>query len=195
MKKILVISLGVIAIASFFQCGIAPPTDDLNQVKAALAKAEEAKADQFAPDEYSSSKTKLDASEKKITPKKSKANKEAKKTLAEAKADAEKAYKKAAPAYAQYNINEAKKVEKSAEEIKANVALKDKFSNAIKLIDEANQDKEAGNYELSWEKSIKAKTLFDEIYKMTQEKKQSAEDAMRGANDALKEASKKDGGK
>jgi len=191
MKKTLIFFMSILIGGLFLQCGIAPPTEDLNRVKAALAKAEEAKADQFAKEEYAASKTKLEESEKIITPKKSKKNKIAKKQLAEAKAQAEAAYKKAAPAYAQYNIDEAKKVEKTAEEIKANVALKDKFSEAVKLLDEAKQDKKAGNYELSWEKSIKAKTLFDEVYKITQEKKQAAEEAMKGAKEALQEASEK----
>lgn len=188
MKKI-ILGMTVIFVAAFLAgCGIAPPTQDLNVAKAALAKAQEAKAEEFAKEEYAKADTDLQKGEKGIVPKKNKKNETAKKDLVAAKAEAEAAYKKAAPAYAKYNIDQATTVKSSAEDIKAQVALKDKFAEAKKLLDDSQVDKDAGNFESSWEKSIKAKGLFEEVFKITQEKKVRAESGLKDADDAVKNA-------
>lgn len=188
MKKTILAMGAFLTISILSGCGIAPPTQDLNVAKAALAKAQEAKAEEFAKEEYTKADATLQKGEKGITPKKNKKNEVAKKDLIEAKAEAEVAYKKAAPAYAKYNIDQATTVKTSAEGIKAQVALKDKFAEAKKLLDDSQVDKDAGNFESSWEKSIKAKGLFDEIFKMTQEKKVKAESGLKDADDAVKNA-------
>ncbi len=169
-------------------CGIAPPTEDLNVAKASLAKAQEAKAEEFASEEYLKAQTTLAEGEKNIVNKKNKKNKIAKQKLEIAKVEAETAYKKAAPAYADYNIDLASKQKMTAEEIKAQVALKEKFSEAKQLLEESQTAKNAGKYEDSWDKSIKARSLFEEIFKITKEKKDRADNALKDADSSIMNA-------
>lgn len=174
-------------------CGALPPTEDLNQAKAALARAEEAKAEDFASSEYQTASEGIGEAEGMIVPgKKSKANVEAQAKLEEAKAEAEIAYKKAAPAYAQFNIEEAEKAGGKAEDIKARVAVKEKFEEAQDLLTQAEKEKSSGNYKTAWESAIKAKGLFDEVYQITLEKKQAAEQALGTAESAIETAEEKD---
>jgi hypothetical protein len=188
MKKCFLLTLCVFALWMLANCGIAPPIQELNVAKASLAKAQEAKAEEFAKEEYAKAQASLEEGEKSIVNKKNKKNKIAKQKLELAKADADAAYAKAAPAYAEYNIDLAKKQKLTAEEIKAQVAMKDKFAEAKKLLDAAAADKNAGKFEDSWDKSIKAKSLFEEIYRLTQEKKARAHNALKNADSSIKNA-------
>jgi len=192
--RILILFAGLVCVCSFSACGIAPPTENLNMAKAAIAKAEEAKADRFAADEYKAANDDLTAGQSKMVPKKNKKNKDAKKDFEDSQKQAEAAYVKAAPAYAGFNIDEAAKVRKSADEIKAAVAVKEQYEKAQALLAEAETARAAGNFEEAWTKAGQAKTLFDDVYKVTVEKKTAAEDAMKNADGAIKKAEEKQGG-
>jgi len=191
--KGLILSAGLVVVFFLSSCGIAPPTDNLNMAKAAIAKAEEAKADQFATEEYKAANDDLSSGESTMVPKKNKKNEAAKKKFEEAQKQAEAAYTKAAPAYAQFNIDEADKVKASSDEIKAAVAVKEQYEKAKALLDEAAAARAAGKFEEAWTKAGQAKVLFDEVYKVTVEKKTSAEDAMKNADSAIKNAEEKQG--
>jgi hypothetical protein len=187
MRKSLIILLPVI-LMFLARCGINPPTGDLNLAKSMLSKAEEAKADQFAPDEYKTSKDQLALGEKNIVPKKDKKNEEAKKQLQASLKSATNAYKKAAPLYAQYNITNAQTVQRSADDLKSAVALKDNYEKAKAMLDEAQADATKGSYETSWDKAIKAKAMFEEVVKIVQEKKDNADKAIKSADESIKDA-------
>jgi len=174
----------------FTGCGIKPPVEDLNVAKASLSKAEEANAKEFATVEYESANSKLKEGESLIVNKKSKKNEQAKKTLLESKTLSETAYKKSAPLWAEKNIADATKVKIDAESIKASVALKDEFSSAESVLNEAIEAKKSENYEQAWNKAIKAKNLFQEIYTKTLQKKNRAYEAIKNADSSIKDAQK-----
>jgi hypothetical protein len=192
--RYLILLAGLVVVCSFTACGIAPPTENLNMAKAAIAKAEEAKADRFAVEEYKAANDNFASGESTMVKTKNKKNEEAKKKFGESQKQAEAAYVKAAPAYAQFSIDEAGTVKKSADEIKAAVAVKEQYEKAQALLNEASAAKTAGNYEEAWTKAGQAKSLFDEVYKVTVEKKTSADDALRNADSAIKKADEKQGG-
>lgn len=192
--RYLILLAGLSTVCFFAACGIAPPTENLNMAKAAIAKAEEAKADQFAADEYKAATGDLAAGESTMVPKKNKKNEEAKKKFDEAKKQADAAYVKAAPAYAKFNIDEADKVRKSSDEIKAAVAVKEQYEKAKALLDEASAANAEGKYEEAWTKAGQARILFDEVYKVTVEKKNAADDAIKNAGSAIQKAQEKQEG-
>jgi hypothetical protein len=161
--------------------------------KAAIAKAEEAKADRFAAEEYKAANDDLSSGESSMVQKKNKKNKDAKKKFEASQKQAEAAYAKAAPAYARFNIDEASAVKKNADEIKAVVAVKEQYEKAKSLLDEADAARAAGRFEEAWTKAGQAKTLFDEVYRVTVEKKTSADDAMKNADSAIRKAEEKQG--
>ena len=191
--RYLILLAGLAAVCCFSACGIAPPTENLNMAKAAIAKAEEAKADRFAAEEYKAANDDLSSGESTMVQKKNKKNKDAKKKFETSQKQAEAAYVKAAPAYAQYNIDEAGTVKKNADEIKASVAVKEQYEKAKALLDESSAAKAAGKFEEAWTKAAQAKALFDDVYKVTVEKKTSADDAMKNADSAIRNAEEKQG--
>jgi hypothetical protein len=190
MKQILLCGAMLLAFAA---CGSKPPTEDLNQAKAALAKAEEAKAQEFAAAEYQSANTSLNEGEQLIVPKKNKKNDQAKKKLDASKLASEAAYKKSAPAYADFNLAEADKARTEAQAVKAGVAVKDRFSEAEALLAEARTEREAGRYESSWDRSIKAKTIFKDAAAEAVKKRTRAEEAIRGADSSIRDAEQQAG--
>lgn len=78
-----------------------------------------------------------------------------------------------------------------SEGIKANVAVKEGFAEALALYEEGKSQFAAGNYEEAAAAFEKAGLLFDEAYALAAEKRQRAEEAMRAAEAAAEESLRK----
>lgn len=174
-------------------CGVKPPTDDLNMAKAALAKAEEAQAAQFAAEEYGRAKAELREGEGLMVQKRDQRNKKARQKLVSSRQASEEAYRKSAPAYADFNIAEAERMREEARTVRAHVAVRDRFGEAERLLEEARGDRQAGRFESSWDKSIRARAIFQEATDETRRRRARAEEALREAGEAIQSAKERQG--
>ncbi len=186
-KNINFIILLVPLVLLFSQCGIQPPTQDLELAKTKIAEAEQVEANQYATDEYNKSKELLDQGSSKIVNEKSGKNKDAKKLLVQSKEQAEKAYEKAAPPFAQKNISEAENSLSQGKNIKADVAAKEDYSQAEQMINESKQAFDGKDFKNAAVKSKTAKEIAERAYQTTLEKKNKAENAINDARNSINE--------
>jgi tetratricopeptide (TPR) repeat protein len=93
--------------------------------------------------------------------------------------DANKYYKvileKGLPPCTEDKNNEVKLEKKNAEDIKANVAVKDQFSDADKIYNEGLAHKEKKEYESAIDSFSSAENQFKQIYSTTKDKKDKTE--------------------
>ncbi len=183
MKKCIYFLIPLIMVLS--QCGIQPPTQDLELAKSKIAEADEVEANQFATTEYNKSKELYDQGSSKIVNEKSKKNKEAKKLLVQSKDEAEKAYQKAAPPYTQKNISAAETTINNAKAIKAEVSAKDEFGQAEDLLNQSKDSYAKQDYKTAAVKSKTAKEIADKVYQTTLEKKNRTEQAINDAKNSI----------
>ncbi|MDD5065878.1 MAG: hypothetical protein PHF84_02405 [bacterium] len=171
-------------------CGIQPPTQDLDLAKAKLAEAEEVEANQYAPTEFNKAKELINSGSKVMVKEKSRKNKGAKEDFTSAKTEAEKAYTKAAPSYTQKNIQELESSLSKGKEIKADVAAKDDYSKAQQLLTESKDAYAKKEYKNSYTKAKTAREIAENAYKSAAEKKSKAETAIQDAKKSLEEVEK-----
>jgi len=100
---------------------------------------------------------------------------------------------KALPLFAEKRKKETDEIKISAEKIKANVAVKEEYQEALELYNQALLEKEAGNYEKSAELMEEAKAKFDVVYKMAKEKKDKSDSAIDKLNKEQLEYEKDEG--
>lgn len=171
-------------------CGIQPPTQDLEMAKAKLAEAEEVEAPQYAPDEYTKAKDLIDKGSSVMVNEKSGKNKDARKNFTSAKAEAEKAFAKAAPPYTEKSISELEASLNKGKEIKADVAVKDEYGQAQQLLSEAREAYNSKDYKTSYTKAKSAKEMAEKAYQTALDKKTRTENAIDEAKKGLAEAEK-----
>lgn len=169
-------------------CGIQPPTQDLDLAKTKIQAADEVEASKYSPNEYNEAQTLLATGKTNIVPEKSSKNKEAKKLLEQAQEKADTAYSNAAPKYADFNINELQSSINKGKEIKADVAAKDEFDKAQVLLDESKDAYAKKDYKTAWTKAKAAKEISDNAYKIANDKKINSENAINEAKKKLLEA-------
>lgn len=186
-KNINLIILLVPLVVLFSQCGIQPPTQDLELAKTKIAEAEQVEASQYATDEYNKSKELLDQGSSKIVNEKSGKNKDAKKLLVQSKEQAEKAYEKSAPPFAQKNISEAENSLSQGKNIKADIAAKEDYTQAKQMINESKQAFDSKDFKNAVVKSKTAKEIAERAYQTTLEKKNKAENAINDARNSINE--------
>jgi hypothetical protein len=172
-------------------CGIQPPTQDLELAKAKLAEAEAVDANQYAPDEVSKAKDLLNKGTGTMVKEKSRKNKDAKENFTSALTEAEKAYNKSVPSYTEKNIQELETSLSKGREIKADVAVKDQYDQAKQMLAEARNALTQKDYKTSYTKAREAKTVADTAYQTALEKRTKAGDAIQDAKKSLDEVEKK----
>lgn len=187
----LYVSVGALVLTA--ACGVKPPTEDLNMAKAALAKAEEAQAPQYAPEEYDKAKTELWEGERLMVQRRDSRNKKAQERLVASRQASEAAYRRSAPAYADFNIAEAEKAREEAWTVRAHIAVRDRFGEAERLLEESRDDRRAERFEASWDKSIRARSVFREAADETRRRRARAEQALREAGEAIRQAKEREG--
>jgi len=168
-------------------CGIQPPTQDLDLAKTKIAAADEVEASKYAPNDYADAQKLLATGKTNIVQEKSTKNKDAKKFLEQAQLKADAAYSNAAPKYADFNINELQASITKGKEIKADVAAKDEFNKAQVLLDESKDAYAKKDYKTAWTKAKAAKDISDNAYKIANDKKINSENAINEAKKKLSE--------
>lgn len=186
-------NLSLILIFSFVifllsNCGIQPPTQDLDLAKTKIAAADEVEASKYAPNDYTEAQKLLATGKTNIVPEKSTKNKDAKKFLEQAQLKADAAYSNAAPKYADFNISELQTSISNGKQIKADVAAKEEFDKAQILLDESKDAYAKKDYKTAWTKAKAAKEISNNAYKIANDKKTNAENAINEAKKKLLEA-------
>ncbi len=105
----------------------------------------------------------------------SKKNSKADKSLTEANKNYKAVLDKGFPLCTEEKNKEVDEIKKNAEDIKANVAVKDQFTDAESTLKEAIKNKEQKDYEKAIELLELAKQKFDQVYKDASFKKEKVE--------------------
>ncbi|MBN2545427.1 MAG: hypothetical protein JXB50_06500 [Spirochaetes bacterium] len=95
------------------------------------------------------------------------------------------------PPYTEKKDNEVQADKKATEEIKGNVALKNEYDDALKSYNEGILLKKEKKYEQAIEKFQVSKEKFQNVYKVTKEKKEKNEGSLESTDKALKEVQDK----
>ena len=193
MKYFLNICLLICLLTLFFACASAPKPETTTTVTATdtqpSAEYEQAKAHRqtiqkyelfkYAADSYQTAEQSFKTGE---TAYEKSDFDTARTALNEANAQYLVIITNAFPQYLDTKEKEVTALRTSAEEIKAQVALKDEYKKAIAVWEESQKEKKAGNYEKSAEFLSIAYSDFDAVYKKTKEKKARAEKALNEFN-------------
>jgi hypothetical protein len=108
------------------------------------------------------------------------------KAFKEAKVLYKAVLKKGAPEVIDRQTEETENVKQAADNIKADVAMKDDYRKAVGTYDKAVKAKAKGNYEQSVELFLEARAMFEEVYQQTVIKKTKAEKSMANSTENLK---------
>ena len=187
-------SLIIFAILLIFSsCATAPEVEE--DTRAALPETEHTRANElkaqadkynlveYAPDEYSQAEQKLKDGE--ATYKTDNAS--SKKSLDEAIAGYEAVMTKGFPLLTEKKQEETEAIVKQAEDIKAQVAMKEEYTAARAKYDQALAAQNNGEYEQAVTLFDEAKLLFQDLYEKTKEKKERAEQAMGSSEESIKD--------
>lgn len=189
-KKFILLFLAVSLAFILTGCGIEPPVEDLEKAKASIAKAEEVESSKYAADDYNKAKISFTKGETNIVQDKCRQNKDAREYLENAKLSADEAYKKAAPKYADHHVKEGEGSINKAKEVKADIAVKDSYEKANKILSEAKDAYAKKDYKTAWTKAKEAKNAADQAYQKAAELKSRSEAAIDDAQKSLEEVEK-----
>lgn len=189
-KNLLLLSILILVIFILSNCGIEPPTQDLELAKKKLAAADEVEASKYAPEDYKQAQKMMVTGKTNIIPEKDSQNKDALEYLQQSQQKADTAYKKAAPKFADAKLTEGNSSLSQAEGIKANVAAKDDYDKAQALLNESKAAYDKKDYKTSWTKSKEAKIVADQAYTTAKGKEEKAKAAIEAAKQEVENATK-----
>jgi len=170
-----------------FSC-VSSPDVEFEKASKNRQKIEKYQLQQYAEEEYKQAeenyKQAKDAMDKKN-------NLKAGKSAASANQKYQVVLDKGFPPYTEKKDNEVQADKKAADEIKGNVALKNEYDDALKSYNEAILLKNEKKYEEAIEKFQVSKDKFQNVYKITKEKKEKTEGSLESTDKALKEVQDK----
>jgi hypothetical protein len=191
MRKALLIVLAGAALLMAASCKSTPPEEAVPLPETELAKAKElkAKADLYnlgplAQAEYTAAENDLKAGEAAY----GKDNAESKKSLDEAISGYESVIAKGGAAYLGTLNDKAAAAKKSADDLKASVAVKADYAKAQAVYDRALTAKSAGDLAAATKDFEEARTLFEAVAKVAAQKRAAAQAANDGATQAQADA-------
>ncbi len=171
----------------FSSCGSSPDVE-FEKASKNRQKIEKYQLQQYAEDEFKQAeenyKQARDAMDKKN-------NLKAGKAVASANQKYQVVLDKGFPPYTEKKDNEVQSDKKATDEIKGNVALKNEYDEALKSYNEAILLKNEKKYEEAIEKFQVSKDRFQNVYKITKEKKEKTEGSLESTDRALKEVQDK----
>ena len=177
MRKALLIVLAVAAVLMAASCKSTPPEVAVPLPETELAKAKElkAKADLYnlgprAQAEYNAAETDLKAGEAAY----GKDNAASKASLDKAIAGYQAVIAKAGPLYLGTLNDKAAAAKKTADDLKASVAVKDDYAKAQAVYDRALKEKTAGDLESATKDFEEARKLFEAVAKVAAAKRDKA---------------------
>jgi tetratricopeptide (TPR) repeat protein len=196
MRTILILTLTVLAVV-LISCATPPeqpdqpvdtsvplPEEELEEAKSLKKRVDDNGLAEFAMDDYNSAEASLKEGEEAY----GKDNAEAKSALDAAIASYRKVISEAYPAWSRRSRDEVEGIKTNAENIKAPVAMKSEYAAAKAKYDEAVAAMDAGDYEEAISLFTEAKSLFQDVYEKTLEKKAAAETDLKATQDGIKDA-------
>jgi len=196
MRKILILMIAGLALL-LFSCASPPeqpeqpvdttvalPEKELKEAKSLKTRVDNNGLSEFAAEDYQQAEKSLQEGEAAY----GKDNAKAKTALDTAIASYRAVISKAFPLWADRSKAEVDAIKTNAEGIKAQVAMKEEYATAKAKYDEAVAAKEAGDFEQAITLFAEAKTLFQDVYAKTKQKKEDAEAEIKSSQDGLKDA-------
>ncbi len=194
MKKIMSMFITIVLFLIMISCATTPekepepaaalPESEYDQAKGLKKKVEKYGLGEYVPDEYRTAEKKYSDGEAAYN----KDNASSKEYLDEAINNYRIVIEKGFPIVAGKKREEIETIKKQADDIKASVAVKDDYEKTQEVYDSALEEKRAGNYETALELLEKARGLFEEVYKKTEQKKERAEKSMEDSRKGIESA-------
>jgi len=191
MRKTVLLVLAGVALLAAASCKSTPPVETVPLPETELAKAKElkAKADQYnlgplAQAEYTAAENALKAGEAAY----GKDNAAAKESLVKAISGYEAVISKGGAAYLGGLNDKAAAAKKSADDLKASVAVKDDYAKAQAAYDRALAAKSSGDLAAATKDFEEARTLFEAVAKTAAQKRDAALAANKDAAQAQTDA-------
>jgi tetratricopeptide (TPR) repeat protein len=163
------------------------PEKELEEAKSLKTRVDNNGLSEFALEDYQQAEKSLQEGEAAY----SKDNTAAKKALDAAIQSYKTVISKALPLKTGRSQAEVDTIKSNAESIKAPVAMKAEYTAAKAKYDEAVAAKDAGNFEPAISLFAEAKSLFQDVYEKTKEKKEAAEAELGSTQDGIKDAEEK----
>lgn len=170
------------------------PDKELDQAKKYKEKINKYELKKYAEKENDLADKAYDDAAKVMTPKSSFNNGKAKKSLDTANSNYKTVYDKGITTLSDDESKKTKEEVNSANQIKANVAVKAAYDEALALYNQAIAARDSKDYEKSIDLFRDAKIKFEEVVKIAKEKKVKADDSLSSTledKNALEEDSKK----
>jgi len=177
----------VLSVLFFAACGDPVPLGEMSSAKMMITKAQTARAEKYAPDEYNEAAALLLESHSLV--KDEKYDDAGKKALA-SKEKAQAAYDKAAPLMAKDSIDVAEQSIKSADEVFASELAKDEYESAVNKQKQAQADFESKQYESAYKNAVEADGLAKNARNSAISGKGMIEDSINEVKATLAEAKK-----
>jgi hypothetical protein len=162
---------------------VPPPESEYGQAKELRSRIEKWGLDRYAAEEFSAAEGRFNEGESAYN----KDNAKAKTAFKDAIKGYQAVIDKGFPAYLDEKIAEVESLKKSAEEIKAPVALKNDYNGAKAVYAEALNKKKKEQYEEASDLLDRAQTQFQSVYDVTLAKKYRAEKNIDEANEGINE--------
>ena len=186
MRNIFGLSI-VLSVLFFAACGDPVPLGEMSSAKVMISKAQTARAEKYAPDEYNEAAALLLESHSLV--KDEKYDDAGKKALA-SKEKAQAAYDKSAPLMAKDSIDVAEQSIKSADEVFASELAKDEYESALNKQKQAQADFESKQYESAYTNAVEADGLAKNARNTAISGKGMIEDSINEVKATLAEAKK-----
>ena len=164
-----------------------PPSEEYAEAKLLREKIQDHDLDQFAPEEYENGEKEYEEGEQYYN----KNNSKSKKAFEEAKRLYNRVIEKGYPSYAKGLVIEVGEIKDEADDIKASVAMKKEYAEALEAYEQGLKEQEAGNHEKAVSLLEKAKSLFEEVRKQTLVKREKAEKSIETSKSELKQLEQK----
>jgi hypothetical protein len=160
------------------------PEDELEEAKSLKSRVDSNGLSEFAAEEYQAAESSLREGEDAY----GKDNAKAKSALEAAITSYRAVIDKAFPLKVGRSKAEVDTIRANAESVKAQVAVKNEYAAAKAKYDEAVAAMDAGSFEEAISLFAEAKTLFQDVYEKTLEKKGAAEAEIKSSQEGIKDA-------
>ncbi len=184
MKRLHFKWIPVIIICSTLISCLSTPQKEYEKANELRKKVQKYDLKKYAEEEYKNAEKNYEEAKILVESKK---NFKAKKILGIVNNGYQTVLDKGFPPYTDERDNETKKEKKYAEEIKANVAVKEQFEDAEKTYNDALKHKESKEYENSIELLNTAKDKYSKVYSVAKQKKDKAKKSIDSTEHDLKE--------
>jgi len=205
MRKIMQLAAAAGALCLVISCASAPPQKpapqpqppqqpvagapdaELSQAKSLQQRVDALGLGTYAPDDYAAANKDLAAGQDSY----GKDNVASKKSLQAAITEYNSVLSKGGPLYLAKAQQDTEASKKSADDLKASVAVKDDYGTANDAYNRALKEKDSGDIESSGKDFAQARDGFDAVAKTAQQKKDAALQAMKDAQDNKTASEKK----